>query len=134
MIKKYILSLVALCTSLASLANAPIESSPWKLRNIFEGSWSVEFMEAHYAEFKKVVFAKMEPSFANAFDQKYPQPSIEAIKELALYIDDILWCAESYPPQIIALIGSQKIGLVGDIACIVCDMGPTVGSKSITTG
>ncbi len=96
--------------------NSSVASSPWK--------WGYpERAEAHYAELKLLVFAKMGPDFATAFNKQYPQSSKKAVKELARHFDCTTGWLETYPPQTTATIGSQKIALEGEIALIIYDAG-----------
>ncbi len=93
----------------------------WGLVN--RGRRSLEKAEAHYADLKQLVFNKMGQNFAVAFNAEYPQSSKEAVEQLALHIDYIEdgW-HETTPPSAKAIIGSEEIILVDDVACIIYNM------------
>ncbi len=65
---------------------------------------------AIYEELKAAVCEKMGKDFADDFNQKYPHATVEAVKELAHYIDDVYACYKTIQPKkIIVRIGSRDI-------------------------
>lgn len=75
-----------------------------------------------YQTMKNAVFTRFSgTNYENDFNIKYPQPTVEALIELASHFDAVPRWSETLPVSTTISIDGKKIALTGDIANIIHD-------------